>query len=177
LPVAWRRSDEMMARMPNLRQSWAVVPIFAFAHVTLVAQASPDERLIREARARSNAAIAAHDVGGVARVWMDNVHVVSSTGAQTAGRVANSQRFAEQFKTRPDVVYVRTPSAIEIYPAWNVASERGEWTGRWTEADGALTIGGTYLVQWRKINGTWLIQGELYVPTHCRGGQYCRQRP
>ena len=158
------------------RQSPIALLLCAFAHVAVVAQGS-DERLIREARARSNAAIAAHDLDGVARVWMENVHVVSSTGAQTAGRSANAQRFAEQFKTRPDVVYVRTPSAIDIYSEWNVAAERGEWTGRWTEPDGALTIGGTYLVQWRKINGQWLVQGELYVPTHCRGGRYCRSHP
>ena len=163
--------------MPNLRQSWIVVLLFAFAHMTVVAQAPADEKLIREARARSNAAIAAHDLAGVARVWMDDVHVLTSTGAQTAGRAANAQRFADQFKSRPDVVYVRTPSTIEIYPAWQVASERGEWTGRWTEPDGALTIGGTYLAQWRKINGDWLIQGELYVPTHCRGSKYCDSHP
>jgi hypothetical protein len=58
-----------------------------------------------------------------------------------------------------------------------VASERGEWIGRWTEPDGSLTIGGTYLAQWRKIGGRWLIQGELYVPSHCRGSKYCSRRP
>jgi hypothetical protein len=31
---------------------------------------SGDDQLIREARARSNQAIAAHDLAGIARVWM-----------------------------------------------------------------------------------------------------------
>jgi hypothetical protein len=84
---------------------------------------------------------------------------------------------AAQFKNRPDTVYVRTPAAIEVYPAWAVASERGEWTGKWTEPDGKLEIGGTYQAQWRKINGQWLIQAELFVPTHCKGAKYCTQRP
>jgi len=142
------------------------------------AQPSADEQMIREARARSNAAIAAHDPVAIAREWMADVHVVSSTSAQVAGRQANQDRMAAQFKNRPDTIYIRQPVTIDVYSPWTVASERGEWTGRWTEPDGPLDIGGTYLVQWRKVEGRWLIQAELYVPTRCRGSRrYCSQRP
>jgi hypothetical protein len=55
--------------------------------------------------------------------------------------------------------------------------ERGEWTGTWTEPDGPLEIGGTYLAQWRKVDGQWMIQAELFVPTRCTGAAYCRQHP
>lgn len=143
----------------------------------LLAEQLEDERLIRETRARSNDAIAAHDLAGIARAWLPDVHVVSSTSAQTGGSQANQQRMARQFELRPDTVYVRTPRTIDVFTSWSVASERGEWTGRWTEPDGALEIGGTYQAQWRKIDGRWLIQAELYVPTHCRGSKYCEQRP
>ena len=139
--------------------------------------AQTDEQAIRDLRARSNAAIAAHDVAGIARAWVNDVHVVSSTSTQTAGSQANQQRMARQFETKPDTIYVRTPGTIDVYSPWNVASERGEWIGRWTEPDGKLEIGGTYLAQWRRIDGRWLIQAELYVPTHCRGSKYCSQRP
>ena len=136
-----------------------------------------DEELIRAARGRSNQAIATHDLDGIASVWKDDVHVVSSTSAQTAGRGQNRQRMASQFTNRPDTVYVRRPATIDVYPPWDVASERGEWTVRWTEPDGALEIGGTYLAQWRKVDGQWLIQAELFVPTRCTGSAYCRRRP
>jgi ketosteroid isomerase-like protein len=136
-----------------------------------------DERLIRDARARSNAAIAAHDLPAIAREWMPDLHVVSSTSSQTAGRDANQQRMAEQFQNRPDTVYVRTPSIVEVNAAWAVASERGEWVGRWTEPDGKLEIGGTYFAQWRKVDGRWLIQAEVFVPTRCTGAAYCAKRP
>lgn len=136
-----------------------------------------DEQLIREVRARSNAAITAHDLDGIARAWMDDVHVVASTSAQAAGREANRQRMASQFASRPDTIYVRRPVTVEVYPAWAVASELGDWIGRWTEPDGPLEIGGTYQAQWRKVGGEWRIQAELYVPTHCTGGRYCRERP
>ena len=138
---------------------------------------SGDEASIREARARSNQAIAVHDLAAIARIWMEDVHVVSSTSAQTAGRELNQQRMARRFTSRPDTVYVRRPATIEVYAPWAVASERGEWTGRWTEPDGSLELAGTYQAQWRRVDGQWLIQAELFVPTRCSGAAYCRQHP
>ena len=138
---------------------------------------SGDEELIREARARSNQAIASHDLAGIARAWMEDVHIVTSTGAQGAGRALNQQRMARQFTSRPDTIYVRRPTAVDVYSAWTVAAERGEWTGPWTVSDGTVEIAGTYLAQWRKVDGQWFIQAELFVPTRCAGASYCRQHP
>ena len=47
-------------------------------------QMSTDETSIRAARAQSNAAIAKHDVAGIAAHWMPDVHIVTSTSAQVA---------------------------------------------------------------------------------------------
>ncbi len=138
---------------------------------------SADEQMIREVRARSNAAIAAHDPAAIARLWMDDVHVVRSTGSQVAGRERNQERMAQQFATRPDTIYVRQPSAIDLYLPWAMASERGEWTARWTEPDGIVDMAGTYMAQWRRVDGRWLIQAEVYVPTRCAGSSYCSRRP
>jgi uncharacterized protein (TIGR02246 family) len=93
----------------------------------VVLQSPADDQMIRAARDRSNAAIAKHDLEGIAAVWMDDVHVVSSTSAQSAGKNANRERMAAQFKNRPDTIYVRKPLTIEVYAPWSVASERGEW--------------------------------------------------
>jgi ketosteroid isomerase-like protein len=155
----------------------AAVAMAAWAVAGVSAQAPSDERQIRNSRAQSNAAIEAHDVSAIARFWMDDVHITTSTSVQANGWAVNGSRMSEQFKRRPDTNYVRTPSKIDVFAAWAVASERGEWVGRWTEADGPLEIRGTYLAQWRKVNGRWLIQSELYVPTQCKGGKYCKQRP
>ena len=108
---------------------------------------------------------------------MTDVTVVISTGATTSGREANRASFAAQFASRPDVVYVRTPAEIEVMKSWDVASERGTWTGQWTQADGVTKIGGNYLAQWRKVDGAWLLQGELFVPTHCTGSSWCAKHP
>lgn len=150
----------------------------AVAVATSAGQAPADDAaMIRAARARSNAAIAAHDVAGIARHWLDDVHIVTSTGAQGTGREANGDRMAQQFARRPDTVYVRTPTTVDVFEAWQVASERGEWTGRWTEPDGVVDIRGTYLAKWRKVDGTWRIQTEVFVPTSCRGSKYCAAHP
>lgn len=143
------------------------------------AQSAPpsDEAAIRAARMQSNQAIAAHDVAAVARHWLPDVHIVTSTSAQGMGTSVNRQRMADQFTRRPDTVYVRTPALIDVFAAWQVASERGEWTGRWTEPDGMVQVRGTYLAQWRKVNGTWLIQAEVFVPTACTGSTYCAAHP
>ncbi len=133
--------------------------------------------LIRAARARSNAAIAVHDLAGIAREWMPEVSVLSSTGKQTSGRAANQANLARQFELRPDTKYERTPDSIDVFAAWGVAAERGDWVGTWTEPDGPLVIGGTYQAQWRLKDGFWLIAAELFVPTYCSGGAYCTRHP
>lgn len=136
-----------------------------------------DEQAIRDARTRSNRAIAAHDLDGISRVWMDDVHIVTSTSAHGTGRDENRQRIARQFTTRPDTTYVRRTADVDVYDPWGVAAERGEWTGTWTEPDGKVTIRGTYLAQWRKVGAEWLIQAEVFVPLTCDGSRYCRERP
>ncbi|MBL8379916.1 MAG: nuclear transport factor 2 family protein [Burkholderiales bacterium] len=136
-----------------------------------------DAALIRAARERSNRAIAAHDLDAIAGAWTDDVHVLASAGTSSTGREANRQSLAAQFAKRPDTVYVRTPVEVDVFAAWGVAAERGDWVGRWTEPDGPLEIGGSYEAQWRRVDGSWLIRAELFVPHWCKGGAYCRAHP
>jgi uncharacterized protein (TIGR02246 family) len=164
-------------RIATMRGCLLAALMCGIAGPGILAQGS-DEQMIRAARARSNRAIAAHDLDGISRVWMEDVHIVTSTSARGTGRDENRQRMARQFANKPDTTYVRRATHVDVYLPWAVASERGEWTGSWTEADGTLTIGGTYLAQWRKIGDEWLIQAELFVPVRCSGSdRYCGQRP
>lgn len=158
---------------------------FLLTLAALVVMASPlaaqatgtDERAIREARERSNRAIAAHDTAAMAAEWMESLVVVSSNSAQIIGRAANVRRFAEQFASRPDVTYRRTPREISLYDSWGMAGEEGRWTGSWTDRDGKIRIEGRYFAKWQKLGGRWRIQAEIYVPEACAGGAYCRTMP
>lgn len=141
------------------------------------AQPGPDERAIRELRASSNAAIARHDTAGVGAILASDLVVVTSNSIHVQGRAAHLMQFTDQFRTRPDVVYLRTPDEVRVFTPWGMASERGRWTGSWTDSDGKIRIGGSYFAKWRRINGTWLVESETYVPETCTGGTYCRRAP
>ncbi len=83
----------------------------------------------------------------------------------------------EVVKLRPDTKYVRIPDWIEVFAAWGVAAERGDWVGTWTEPDGPLVIGGSYQARWRQVSGAWLMAAELFVPAYCSGGACCTRHP
>lgn len=143
---------------------------------TALAQ-SPDDRQaaeeIRRLRASSNAAIARHDTAGIAAILAPNVVMVTSNSLHATGRDATALRFADQFRSRPDVVYRRTPSEVHVFAPWGMASELGRWTGSWTDTDGKIEISGTYFAKWRKLDGAWRVEAEVYVPERCSGGRYC----
>jgi ketosteroid isomerase-like protein len=146
-----------------------------FAAVLAVQQS--DEEQIRARRESSNQAIARHDTAGIGAILADNVVVVTSNSVHRAGREANEQSFAEQFQSRPDVVYRRTPSEVRVFAPWLMASESGTWTGSWTDADGRIQLSGRYFAKWRKLKGQWLVESETYVPETCTGGAFCSKAP
>lgn len=161
----------------RLMRMLAVLLLLALYAPHTFAQSRPDEDVIRQRRASSNAAIGRHDTTGIGAILADNVVVVTSNSVHAIGRATNVQRFAEQFRSRPGVVYVRTPDEVKVFEPWGMASERGRWTGSWTDTDGKIAIGGSYFAKWRKLNGRWMVESETYVPEMCTGGAYCRTIP
>jgi len=142
-----------------------------------LAQSAGDELRIRARRESSNLAIARHDVAGLGAILAANVVVVTSNSIHRDGRAGNEQSFAEQFRTRPDVVYRRTPEDVRVFTPWQMASELGTWTGSWTDPDGKIQLAGRYFAKWRKVDGEWFVESETYVPESCTGGAYCAQAP
>ncbi len=137
-----------------------------------------DEKLIRIERNRSNDAIVKKDTATLASIWTDDYHIVSSRNAESSGRDANRERFAKEFATRHDLIYIRTPETIEVFQPWNMAAENGSWVGRWTDEKGSsIEISGTYHAKWHKINGNWMIRAEIFTPLKCKGGDFCGQSP
>ena len=145
--------------------------------LTATSMAQSDEQLIRTARTRSNAAIAAHDTTGMMAEWTPDYHIVSSRNSEVAGASRNAYWFAQEFDKKKDVVYVRTPEKIEVNPKWNMASETGTWEGRWQEPDGKVRIGGTYYAKWHKVDGKWKIRAEIFTPLFCEGSAFCDKKP
>jgi Domain of unknown function (DUF4440) len=135
------------------------------------------EAIIRDARNRSNQAIQEKDTVSLASIWTTDYHLITSRNFEASGRDANRSRFANEFKTRPDVIYIRTPSTIEVFPAWNMAAENGTWTGRWTDQNSIIEVKGSYYAKWHNVKGEWLIRSEVFTPLSCEGGKFCDEKP
>jgi ketosteroid isomerase-like protein len=173
-----------MIHRPFRERSWRLTVLFGLCVLLPGASAYSQgsaggaaAREIRRLRELSNAAIARHDTAGLGAILAPNVIVVSSNSAHIDGRDTNVQRFAEQFRARPDVTYRRTPVTVRVFAPWGMASEEGRWSGSWTADDGKVSIGGTYFAKWRQLNGAWRVESETYVPDRCRGSAYCSVVP
>jgi ketosteroid isomerase-like protein len=134
-----------------------------------LAYADDDSDAIRASRAKSNEAIAQHDVTAVQSFLDEDFVITISTGAIERSREEHGKSFASHFLKFPDVVYVRTPSEISISEAYPLAVEQGTWVGTRTTANGPFESGGKYTAAWRKTDGIWRIYSELYVALYCDG--------
>ena len=134
-----------------------------------------DEQLIRSERAALNDALRARDVKVFADSWLKDAHITDYGGALLAGREQLIAAFSKAFSGETFVSGLRTPVKIEVASGGPLeAAESGvfEWE---REDSGALVIDrGRYLIMWKKIDGLWRIQSELYVQTSsCTGQLVC----
>ena len=133
-----------------------------------------DETIIRDSRAASNAALAAHNGAAFAQVLKDDATVVAASGKVTQGRAAIQQGIESRWSSQPDLVFARTPTTIEISRSDSAASERGTWTGHTTTPAGTADSRGDYLAVWRKTTTSaglpsWTIASEVFVALDCTG--------
>lgn len=150
---------------------------FALAAMALAqpatAQTAPQaERDIRAQRAAFNRAIAARDIAAIAAVLADNVQMITgSDSIHVAGKQAHLDRWADGFKDPIRLIYVRTPDRITVSPLLPIAMEYGHWRG--APAGAAKDwVGGAYAAKWRRGDGVWRVESEMYVTTGC-GGSGC----
>jgi len=136
-----------------------------------------DEASIRQARQESNRGIATKDTIAIARYWAEDYHLVSSRNSEVAGLAKNRHLFATELYSKKEVLYVRTTQQVSLFPTWNMAAENGTWTGQWREPDGLVQLKGTYYAKWHKVDGTWKIRAEIFVPLSCTGSAFCDKKP
>jgi ketosteroid isomerase-like protein len=138
---------------------FCLASLLLLVQVILAQQNKPQEvATIRAAREASNASIAKHDVDGIAKYWLPDFVLVRGNAVITTGKENNIVSWKELFKTNPDVSYIRNPSEIIISDNDTLAWEKGIWTGI-----KSYSKGGSYSAMWRKADGIWKIQAELFV--------------
>lgn len=115
-----------------------------------------EEEKIRLSRMDSNMAISNQDVAGVAKYWMEDIIVISGEGGQYCGKAKLLKTWKEMFHQKSPL-FERLPSAIEIGDSGILAWETGTWNYK------NAPYRGNYSAMWRKIDGIWLTQSELFV--------------
>lgn len=118
-----------------------------------------EEEVIRAARKMSNEAIAKKDVEGISKFWLDDYLVIRGSGVIEQGKEANEANWKKMFKETPRTYFERFPTEVVISKNNpDMAWESGEWKGFNT-----YSKGGRYSAQWKKKEGEWKLQAELFV--------------
>ncbi len=136
-----------------------------------------EQKQIRSIRQSFNRSIAIHDSTHLSDFFTQDYTVISSRSHEAHGIPEEIQMLANEYRTKPDVNYIRTPDQIDVNPEWNMAAESGHWVGTWSDSTGKVIISGSYYAKWHKLNGKWKIRSEVFTPLHCEGSKYCEQAP
>ena len=132
--------------------------LFCGPAVNAQTNAVNDEAAIKAARQASNTAIASHDVAGIVKCLLPDYIITRGNGTQAISRDAVTNDWKKLFAANPQVNYVRTPLQINISKNDTLAWETGTW-----RAEHSYSAGGNYSAMWRKRNGIWMTQAELFV--------------
>ena len=136
--------------------------LLALSHAAIAQTKAKDEQTIRDLRKASNLAIANRDVAGLSKFWLDDFVQVWGNGTYLAGKDTIIKVWKDMFSTKPETSFIRTPTEIIINDVdGTMAWEKGSWRGINT-----YSKGGSYSAMWRKKDGEWKIQAELYVALH-----------
>lgn len=131
------------------------------------------ESEIRATRARSNAAIAAHDVAGMRAAFRPDAVVLPGSSGLPFGMDGFDARMGAAFADPTFIAWVRTPAIISIGTGGKRAAETGTWVGTWRKPDGEMRVTGVYQAMWLPGPEGWRIRNESFVTLDCTGSKEC----
>lgn len=131
---------------------------------------SDDERAVLSQRLAFNAAIERNDSDAI-RGYLDHpFQITTGAGEQRLyGADDEVDAWREFFASYDDVLYVRTPTTIDVSGHLPRAVEFGTWTGHANMAGESRELSGRYAAAWNKVDGQWKVASELYVTLNCEG--------
>jgi len=116
-----------------------------------------EEAAIRAQVTAFNAAVAAYDGPALAAIYTPDAILLAPNQGRLQGTADITQFFQGMKQVQAQMVL--TPVAIEVAASGDLALEEGTWNTTIPMPNGGtFTDNGKYLVGWKKVNGTWLIQ-------------------
>lgn len=127
---------------------------------------------VRARRAAFNAAIVEKDLPAMAATMHEHIILLTGTASEVfTGRAAQLALWQEDFETPGRAVYVRTTNCVRVSEAFPVALENGHWRGV-REGSTEDFAAGAYAAKWRRVDGSWLLEAEIFSTEDC-GGDFC----
>lgn len=132
----------------------------------------PNAADITAARAAFNQAIAEKDIGAIRAVLAEDVLLVTGTDSIVFNRrSAQLPIWQADFEADERAIYERTAKCVSLSPLLPIALETGTWRGVRTD-DANDFAAGSYAAKWRKIDGAWRLEAEIFSTESC-GGSFC----
>jgi ketosteroid isomerase-like protein len=124
---------------------------------------------VADRRALFNQAIARAELDPIEALLADDVVLVAGTHSDLfVGKEVQLDLWRNEFASNPDrMVYERTPTCIHLSSLRPMAMERGRWIGENRAGDQAA---GRYSAKWRRVQGQWKLEAEIFMTESCAGG-------
>jgi uncharacterized protein (TIGR02246 family) len=120
-----------------------------------------EDQAIRAQVAVWNAAVAAYDEAAIGAVYAPDAALLPANMPRVSGTAAIEQFFGVLEPAK--VSLVATPTVVVVSASGDLAAEEGTWTWSNPNPDGTMAQdNGKYLVAWKKTNGTWLMQTDIW---------------
>ena len=139
----------------------------------LLAASNADVVSIRSLRARSNGAIAAHDLSRLEPLQAPNYTIIPGSSGTPLDARQFAGRIAAAFQDPTFITYVRTPDRIQVSSSRKRAGETGTWLGTWRKPDGIMRLGGVYQATWVPTRNGWQLLNESFISLSCTGSRSC----
>ena len=120
-----------------------------------------EEAAVRAQAAALQAGISSYDEAAIGAVYAPDAGLLPANMPKLTGRAAIEQFFGVLEPAK--VTLIITPASVVVAASGDIAFEEGTWTWSNPMPDGTtLNDNGKYLVAWKKIDGTWLMQTDIW---------------
>jgi uncharacterized protein (TIGR02246 family) len=138
------------------------VAAFGCAPSAPAVDAKAEEQAIRQLDDQWNAAIAKKDVEACVNIYAPDGVAMWPNVSAAKGTDAIRAVWTEMFKT-PNLTLVLTPEVVEIAQAGDIAIDVGKVQAEMdTPTGGHVMETAKYLVVWKKVNGAWKAQYDIF---------------